>query len=117
MSETGGLSDCRAQLLRELNRSRNFVIDEYAHPGFQIQQPPDAISVVAMMGAMLGKKAFDRLRPEQLTVQRSRLEQHALQIVELRSGEPISPWCGKSHLLAIHNRMRQQILYRGFQNV
>ena len=62
---------------------RHFTIEKDAHPCFQIQKPPDPISMIAMPRPVLGKKALDHFPPKQSTCRGSWLQQHSFKLIQL----------------------------------
>ena len=68
-----------------------FTVDEDAKPQLKIQQAPNAITVIAAVGAMLMKHSLEEWLCEQSASKCPRREQQILQPVELWSRQPGSP--------------------------
>src|SRR5258708_17354180 len=99
--DTDPLRNRRGQRHSFLPReSFRLTLQANAVPQFQIQQPPDAIVVVAILCAMLGKKALDRFAPEVPTLQASRTHQQLFDSVQPGAGEPSTPRSWKPRLPA-----------------
>jgi len=65
-------------------------------PYLQIEQPPDAIIVVAISGPMFSKKLFDRGALEESAIHAAGLEQQILNLIQLGASQPAAPRCRKS---------------------
>src|SRR5271168_3530238 len=88
---------------------RGFALDHHPMPHLQIEQPPDSVTVVARLRAMLAEQSLDRVRPEKSAFEAARLKHHTLQIFQLRAGQPVFPWRGEAHLLPVNNLSWEQI--------
>src|SRR5258708_37210369 len=115
--DTDPLRNRRGQRHSFLPReSFRLTLQANAVPQFQLQQPPDAIVVVAILCAMLGKKTLDRFAPEVPTLQASRTHQQLFDSVQPGAGEPSTPRSWKPQFAAVKNRVGKQVFNRLFQN-
>src|ERR1700716_4111738 len=88
------------------NGFHRLTIDEDTMPYLEVQQTPDSIPVIAQFRTMLAENPLYSARPKQPSFHRSWFQKHALQVVKLRSRQPVFPWCWKAHFLAIYDRPR-----------
>src|SRR5208283_5530646 len=108
----------RRRLHRRLaNLVVRFAFETDAMPQLKIEQPPDAIVVVAMLRTMFVEQLLDRFAPEVSAIQAARLKQHLANRFQSRSGQPPAPRRRKSQLRPVQDRVRQQIFDRLFQNL
>src|SRR5271163_2471310 len=89
-----------------------FAFKTNAVPQFEIEQPPDAVVIVAMLRAVLVEELLDRLAPEISTVEAPRFKQHLADRFQPRPSQPAAPRRRKSELRAVKNFARQQVFDR-----
>src|SRR5260370_8910460 len=82
----------RRQLHRRLvNFAVRFAFETNAMPQLKIEQPPDAIVVVAMLRAMFVEQLLDRFAPEVSAIQPARFKQNLANRFQARSCQPPPP--------------------------
>ena len=86
-------------------------------PELQIQQPPDAIGSIFETRAMPIDQRTDLVHVEQGSQQSIRREDRLVKRLGARIQQPLAQRRGETHLLAIDDLVRQQILHRLLENV
>src|SRR5882762_10110154 len=109
---TAELSSEGNRALRVRDIFDRLTVKANALPQFQVQQPPDAVSMIAMTRAVLREQPLHDPRFELSSIQGSRLQQHVLQGPELRPRQPVGPRRRESHLLPADSLSGEQILDR-----
>src|SRR5450631_912175 len=85
-------------------------------PKLQIQQAPDAVVMVAVLGAVFLEEAFDGGALEKAAIHTPLLQQQLLDCIKLRAGQPAAPGSGEAEFWTIEDRMRKKVFHGLFED-
>ena len=64
---------------------RSVAIHKCSLPKFQVQEAPDAVAMIAVLGTVFGDQAFDDLRLKEPPSNASWLQEHLFDLIQLRA--------------------------------
>src|ERR1700691_2680995 len=93
-----------------------FAFEANAMPQLKVEQPPDAVIVVAMPCPVLVEQFLDGFAAKISAIEAARFEQHGANHFQSRSGQLDAPRSWKAKFRTIKDRVRKEVFHGFFQD-